>query len=463
MAFNDDEKPPASNVGSTKGLVTISTPTYSKDAAALTADAVTAVVELNATSSTAVREGLDLVAVLDVSGSMQGDKLQSMKRAMQFVIMKLTPVDRLSVISFASSANRHCPLRSVTQQAQTDLKSIVDGLVANGGTNIKAGLDTALAVIAGRATTKARTPNIFLMSDGQQSDGDARQVDPGNVAVYTFGFGKDADHALLSDVAKKSPGGTFNSVPDGGNVSAPFSQLLGGLLTIVAQDVQLTLTPKAEDPSAPDLDTMTVAPGTDYTQTTDGNTGVITIKFGTLFSGETRKVAINLKLLESTLTTAYDGLVAEAQHSYTVQGSPQGQTPQDIAKKFEEDPTAPLPSADDDAKEEMAANPLAAISAPIAFYIKDKKNNDDKSNRLRASFYRWHKEYGCVVLVAAGLFADGAATSLDGGGYEYLNVGSQTRNTFIHSCSHHFFADILPPEAKLSFYMPFNITGWKNG
>lgn len=503
MAFNDDEKPPASNVGSTKGLVTITTPTYSKDAAALTADAVTAVVELNATSSTAVREGLDLVAVLDVSGSMQGDKLQSMKRAMQFVIMKLTPVDRLSVVSFASSATRHCPLRSVTQQAQTDLKAIVDGLVANGGTNIKAGLDTALAIVAGRATTKARTPNVFLMSDGQQSDGDARQVDPGNVAVYTFGFGKDADHALLSDVAKKSPGGTFNSVPDGGNVSAPFSQLLGGLLTIVAQDVQLTLTPKTDDPR--DLDTMTVAPGTDYTQTTDAD-GVITIKFGTLFSGETRKVAVNFTLLESSDTADYDAPLAEAQHSYTVQGSVQNQTPQDMlinrtpnppgedavsgkaravlaemarrqhagaigearemadgkklddarykladaqnaledivlndgeklvgmlraelqqlldlmetqelyeaegrpyalasetshgrqryaarggdmdavrlfatprmdtyleqAKKFEEDPTAPLPSADDDAKEEMAANPLAAISAPIAFYIK---------------------------------------------------------------------------------------------
>ncbi|XP_044959481.1 E3 ubiquitin-protein ligase WAV3-like [Hordeum vulgare subsp. vulgare] len=503
MAFNDDEKPPASNVGSTKGLVTITTPTYSKDAAALTADEVTAVVELNATSSTAVREGLDLVVVLDVSGSMRGEKLQSMKRAMQFVIMKLTPVDRLSVVSFSSSATRHCPLRSVTQQAQTDLKAIVDGLVANGGTNIKAGLDTALAVIAGRATTKARTPNVFLMSDGQQTDGDARQVDPGNVAVYTFGFGKDADHALLSDIAKKSPGGTFNSVPDGGNVSAPFSQLLGGLLTIVAQDVQLTLTPKTDDPR--DLDTMTVAPGTDYTQTTDGD-GVITIKFGTLFSGETRKVAVNFTLLESSDTDDYDAPLAEAQHSYTVQGAVQNQTPQDIlinrtanppaedavsgkartvlaemarrqhagaigearemadgkkledaryklsdaqnaledivlndgeklvgmlraelqqlldlmetqelyeaegrpyalasetshgrqryaarggdmdavrlfatprmdtyleqAKKFEEDPTAPLPSADDDVKEEMAANPIAAISAPIAFYIR---------------------------------------------------------------------------------------------
>ncbi|CAM0912344.1 unnamed protein product [Alopecurus aequalis] len=474
MAFNDDEKPPVSNAGSTKGLVTIKTPIYSKDEAALTADAVT------------------------------GDKLQSMKKAMHFVIMKLTPVDRLSVVSFSNIATRHCPLRSVTQAAQADLKAIVDGLVARGGTNIQAGMETALA---GRATTRARAANVFLMSDGQQNNNtDARRPDLGRVSVYTFGFGKDADHALLSDVARKSPGGTFSSVPDGGNVTVPFSQLLGGLLTVVAQDVQLTLTPKTDDPR--DLDTMTVAPGTDYTETTDSETRVITIKFGTLFSGETRKVAVNLTLLDSTDTAEYDAPLAEAQHSYTTQGGVQNQTPQDIlinrtpnpsddpgavsvkaravlaemarrehagaigearemadrkklddarykladaqnaledvvvlddggrklvgmlraellqlldlmetqelyeaegrpyalasetshgrqryaarggdmdavrlfatprmdayleqAKKFEDDPTAPLPSADDDVKEEIAANPLAAISAP-AFYIK---------------------------------------------------------------------------------------------
>ena len=51
-------------------------------------------------------------------------------------------------------------------------------------------------------------------------------------------------------------------MPDGTNLSAPFAQLLGGLLTMVAQDVQLTLTPKTGDG---DLDTMAVALGTDYT------------------------------------------------------------------------------------------------------------------------------------------------------------------------------------------------------
>lgn len=120
---------------------------------------------------------------------------------------------------------------------QADLKAVIHGLFASGETNIKVGLDTALAVVAGRATAKARTPNIFLMSDGQQSSSDAMQADPGKVAVYTSGFGRDADHAMLSlsDVSRKSPGGTFSFVPDGGNVSVPFSQLLGGLLTVVAR------------------------------------------------------------------------------------------------------------------------------------------------------------------------------------------------------------------------------------
>ncbi|RLN28941.1 hypothetical protein C2845_PM05G06950 [Panicum miliaceum] len=319
MAFNDDEKPPTSNTGSTKGLVTIKPAKYFKDDAALTADTVTAEVEINATSSTTVREGLDLVAVLDLSGKMDGEKIDSMKKAMVFVIMKLTPVDRLSIVTFSDGASRLSPLRSMTPAAQNDLKALVDGLQASGGTNIQAGLETGLSVLANRVNTKARTANIFLMSDGHQTSGDPRQVDPGQVAIYTFGFGRDTDHQLMSDIAKKSPGGTFSSVPDGSMVSLPFSQLLAGLLTVVAQDVQLTITPMTEEG---DVDTIVVPPGTDYTQTTDADTGVITLKFGTLFAGEGRRVVITLTLKDVTATFSeeYETTLAEVQHSFTAQG-----------------------------------------------------------------------------------------------------------------------------------------------
>ncbi|RLM99832.1 uncharacterized protein C2845_PM06G11250 [Panicum miliaceum] len=333
MAFNDDEKPSASNIGRTKGLVTIKQAKYFKDDAALTTDTVTAEVEINATSSTVVREGLDLVAVLDVSGTMAEEKLESMKKAMVFVIMKLTPVDRLSIVTFSDGATRLNPLRSMTTAAQNDLKALVDGLEARGATNIKAGLEIGLAVLADRVHTKARTANIFLMSDGHQNAGDARQVNPGQVTIYSFGFGQHTDHQLMSDIAKRSPGGTFSSVPDGSKVSIPFSQLLGGLLTVVAQDVELTLTPKKDEG---DVDTIVVAPGTDYKTTTDAATGVVTITFGTLFAGEGRRVVITLTLKDVSATDneEYNAPLAEAQHSFTAQGRPrEAQVPQDIQIK----------------------------------------------------------------------------------------------------------------------------------
>lgn len=40
------------------------------------------------------------------------------------------------------------------------------------------------------------------------------------------------------------------------------------------------------------------------------------------------------------------------------------------AQSFDEDPSKPLPSVDEDVKEEIAANPLAPIAGALSFYIK---------------------------------------------------------------------------------------------
>nr|CAB3502395.1 unnamed protein product [Digitaria exilis] len=70
-----------------------------------------------------------------------------------------------------------------------------------------------------------------------------------------------------------------------------------------------------------DIDTIVVAPGTDYTQSVDPTTGVIVISFGTIFSGESRKVILTLTLKNSTVTTSrYDAELADAQNIFTAQG-----------------------------------------------------------------------------------------------------------------------------------------------
>ncbi|KAJ8544677.1 hypothetical protein K7X08_017260 [Anisodus acutangulus] len=61
------------------------------------------------------RAPINLVSVLDVSGSMNGSKLTLIKQAVCFVIQNLGPSDRLAIATFSSRAQRNFPLRRMTE------------------------------------------------------------------------------------------------------------------------------------------------------------------------------------------------------------------------------------------------------------------------------------------------------------------------------------------------------------
>ncbi|GMP55754.1 hypothetical protein CsSME_00020483 [Camellia sinensis var. sinensis] len=199
MSFNDDEpivasqdvsgeKPAAFLAGKTKATI------INKTTAPLEETEFKVMLELTGAGSGNDRSGVDLVTVLDVSGSMGGEKLEKMKIAMLFMIKKLSPIDRLSIVVFNGGSHRLCPLRQITENSQEEIENLVNALVANGGTNISAGLQTGLKVLNDRRLTSGRVVGIMLMSDGQQNaGGDAAQVPVGNVPVCTFGFGADHD------------------------------------------------------------------------------------------------------------------------------------------------------------------------------------------------------------------------------------------------------------------------------
>eukprot|EP00250_Pteridium_aquilinum_P012499 c20762_g3_i1 orf=222-1409(+) len=93
------------------------------------------------------RAPVDLVAVLDVSGSMAGRKLVLLKQAMGFVVRNLSSADRLSVVVFSSTAKRVFPLRKMGEEGQRQAIQAMDALVATGGTNIAEGLKKGVKVL----------------------------------------------------------------------------------------------------------------------------------------------------------------------------------------------------------------------------------------------------------------------------------------------------------------------------
>ncbi|GMH07903.1 hypothetical protein Nepgr_009743 [Nepenthes gracilis] len=208
--------------------------------------------------SQTLRTPVDLVTVLDISGSMAGTKLALLKQAMGFVIQNLSSNDRLSVIAFSSTARRLFPLCQMSETGRQQALQAVNSLVANGGTNIAEGLRKGAKVMEERREKNA-VASIILFSDGQDTytvNGSGGNHPEQNyvfllplsiqghersgfqIPVHTFGFGADHDASLMHSISETS-GGTFSFLETEAAVQNAFAQCIGGLLSVVVQELQV--------------------------------------------------------------------------------------------------------------------------------------------------------------------------------------------------------------------------------
>ncbi|XP_010458028.2 PREDICTED: uncharacterized protein LOC104739388 [Camelina sativa] len=189
------------------------------------------------------RAPLDLITVLDVSGSMEGVKMELMKNAMGFVIQNLGETDRLSVISFSSTARRLFPLRLMSETGKQAAMEAVNSLVAGGGTNIAEGLKIGARVIEDRRW-KNPVSGMMLLSDGQdnftlshsrvhlRADYESLLPSSCRIPIHTFGFGSDHDAQLMHTISAVSSG-TFSFIETETVIQDAFAQCIGGLLSVV--------------------------------------------------------------------------------------------------------------------------------------------------------------------------------------------------------------------------------------
>merc|ERR1719414_89101 len=195
--------------------------------------------------SPAKRQPLDIICVLDVSGSMQGDKLWLVQEAVRFAIKQSEPQDRLGIVAFNHSATRVLRLARMHSQGKDEATVATLRLTAGGGTCISGGLEAALEVAEQR---KQRNPvsAILLLTDGQ--DGSHGRIYAPLVAraqragcsLYAFGFGADHDARLLAEISEQAQT-PFTFVEDIDSIGLAFAGAMGGLASVVAQSVELTL------------------------------------------------------------------------------------------------------------------------------------------------------------------------------------------------------------------------------
>ena len=199
------------------------------------------------------RPPLDLLACIDVSGSMSGAKLQAVRRSLHALAAELSAQDRLGLTSFESAVRQELAPTFMTPEGKALLAAAVDGLQDRGSTFMSGGLLGALSDL--RAAVPAPAPDavrrVLLFTDGHANQGLAEgdregwstllSKNLGELSVSWFGFGEDHDAEFLAWLADQSRGNAYVA-KDEDAISDAFAQELGGLLEVRAMKVELSIT-----------------------------------------------------------------------------------------------------------------------------------------------------------------------------------------------------------------------------
>lgn len=157
----------------------------------------------------------DVIMVLDVSGSMQGQKIDQAKRSLNYILDQLNPNDRFNIISFSTGT---VPFASSLQpvSAREDARRFVTALRAEGSTDINRALLEALTNAGAQRGSEGTRPAIVVfLTDGLPTTGETNSqkiianvtnAAPKNVRLFTFGVGDDVNTVLLDSMAEKLRG-----------------------------------------------------------------------------------------------------------------------------------------------------------------------------------------------------------------------------------------------------------------
>ena len=227
------------------------------------------------------RAAVDLVCVVDTSGSMSSDAtvqdtaghtesygitvLDIVKHAVRSVAGMLGPNDRLAVVAFSSTARVVMPFTAMSVVGKETVTRVLGGLEPTGGTNLWDGQHVAMEL----ARTAVNNTAILLLTDGCPTDHPPRGHIPTmtsyydalgakrSFSVHTFGFGYSLQSDLLNSIAEKSSG-LFVFIPDAGLVGTVFINTVSSLLATVSSQVHLEI--EVSNPSVWDAPLALAAP-----------------------------------------------------------------------------------------------------------------------------------------------------------------------------------------------------------
>jgi Ca-activated chloride channel homolog len=200
----------------------------------------------------ATRPPVCVIPVLDVSGSMEGEKLHFAKQSILKLVDHLAPGDLCGVVVFSTEVETLAAPAEMTAERKGALKAALERLRSRQNTNLGGGLLAGLDHARVTKIPDGMLVRVILFTDGHGNEGPAKtapelrrllEANLGTASVSAFGYGDDADQELLRDLSTLGRG-NYAYVRSPEDALTAFARELGGLLSTYAQGVEVRVTPR---------------------------------------------------------------------------------------------------------------------------------------------------------------------------------------------------------------------------
>eukprot|EP01122_Echinamoeba_exundans_P013147 TRINITY_DN5688_c0_g1_i1.p1 TRINITY_DN5688_c0_g1~~TRINITY_DN5688_c0_g1_i1.p1 ORF type:complete len:630 (+),score=185.58 TRINITY_DN5688_c0_g1_i1:47-1891(+) len=116
------------------------------------------------------RAPIDLVAVIDRSGSMGGEKIKLVRTTLEYMVSQLAPVDSLGIVIYDQEIEVVFPITKMNGEGKDSALRAIESITARGSTDLCGGLVQGLKLMNDRKE-KSDVAACLVFTDGQANHG----------------------------------------------------------------------------------------------------------------------------------------------------------------------------------------------------------------------------------------------------------------------------------------------------
>jgi Ca-activated chloride channel family protein len=197
------------------------------------------------------RKPLNLVAVVDKSGSMSGHPLALVRASLKGALEHLRPGDQFSIVLYGDRAHVHLAPTVVGRATRSNIKAAIDAIASAGSTNMEAGLAVGYRVARETAPTFSGCTRVMLFTDERPNVGNtdagsfmamAKSAAADGIGLTTIGVGVQFGAELAARVSSVRGGNLFFFSSDD-EMKKTFAEDFDTLVTELAHEFSVRLEP----------------------------------------------------------------------------------------------------------------------------------------------------------------------------------------------------------------------------